>query len=97
MKLGDIYKSKTSRNIIQIDSFATDINKEKEMVIIYSNIMQNGPQIGSIPSFNGYGSQEDIESKYEILVPQEDLRNYDSFEDIFSKFNLLEEEDDNNK
>lgn len=82
MRLGDIYKSKTTNDIIQIDSFATDINGEKDMVIVYTKIFRNGNDIGSSPSFNGYGSEEDIEKHYEVLVPQDKLRDYKSFEEI---------------
>lgn len=44
---------------------------------------QSDDKIGFCPSFNGYGSQEEIEEKYELLVPQEEFNNYDSWNDIF--------------
>lgn len=34
------------------------------------------------PSFNGYGSQEEIENEYELLVPQEELSNYSDWNEI---------------
>lgn len=40
-------------------------------------------EIGSVPSFNGYGSQEEIESEYELLVPQEKVKNYSDWNEIF--------------
>ena len=70
MKLFDVYKSKYGNQVIQIESFATHVNrdKEKEMLIIYAHISLSGGVIGSSPSFNGYGSQLEIEDKYELLV-----------------------------
>lgn len=40
-------------------------------------------EIGSVPSFNGYGSREEIESEYELLVPQGKLKNYSDWNEIF--------------
>ena len=39
--------------------------------------------IGSSPAFNGYGSNEEIENEYELLVSQEDLSNYSDWDEIF--------------
>ena len=85
MKLGDIYKHKTDNNIIQIDSFANHINDENPFrtIIVFANISKSMDMYGSCPSFNGYGSQEEIEEKYELLVSQENLSKYNSWEEIF--------------
>lgn len=87
MKLGDIYKHKKSNDIIQIDSFAHPIVKkdtDKNFVIVFRNIVEDAFGIGSCPSFNGYGSQEEIEAEYELLVSQEELSNYSNWDEIFA-------------
>lgn len=86
MKLFDVYKSKSGNQVIQIEGFATHINRGegKEMIIVYSHIGVNGGVIGSSPSFNGYGSQLEIEDKYKLLVASENLKDYDSWEDILA-------------
>lgn len=84
MRLNDIYKNKKDNSIIQIDSFATRMNESKNTIIVFSNIEKHNEfEIGSCPSFNGYGLQEEIESEYELLVPQEKLRNYKDWNEIF--------------
>ncbi len=84
MKLFDIYKHKKTNEIIQIDSFATRMNTHKDMFIIFKRIDRNGYDIGSCPSFNGYGTQKEIENEYELLVSREELRKYEDWEDIFA-------------
>ena len=85
MKLGDIYKHKKNNYIIQIDSFAWPIVKHdfKKRIIVFKTIVHDALGIGSCPSFNGYGSQEEIESEYELLVPQEELNKYSDWDEIF--------------
>lgn len=84
MKLGDIYKHKETNDLIQIDSFANHINNiGNGFIIVYTNIKKhNDYETGSCPSFNGYGSEEEIEKEYELLVSQGDLTKYDSWEEI---------------
>lgn len=88
MKLGDIYKHKHDNSIIQIDSFATPMGRyvdRDSLIIVFRQIEKHNEfEIGSNPSDNGYGSVEEIEKEYELLVPQEDLKNYSSWNDIFS-------------
>ena len=81
MKIGDIYKNKENNSIIQIDSFATPMGKfdEQKSIIVFRQI----ERFGSCPSFNGYGSKEEIEAEYELLVPQKELNNYCGWEEIF--------------
>lgn len=87
MKLGDIYKHKKDNSIIQIDSFASPMGKFFErdsFIIVFRQIEKHNEfEIGSCPSFNGYGSQEEIEAEYELLVPQEELGNYSDWNEIF--------------
>ena len=86
MKLGDIYKNKENNSIIQIDSFATPMGRfgEGESIIVFRQIERHNEfEIGSCPSFNGYGTQEEIETEYELLVSQEDLINYSNWDEIF--------------
>ena len=91
MKIGDVYVNKTDKSdIIQIDSFALHMNNLREgFIIVYRNIEKlNEYEIGSCPSENGYGSQEEIEAKYDLLVPSEKLREYSDWNEIFK---LIEE------
>ena len=88
MRLGDIYKSKTNQDIIQIDSFATPIGStyevvDGEMYIVVRHVFNNGGIYGSAPSFNSYGTQKEIEKRYELLVSADDLDNYEDWEEIF--------------
>ena len=86
MKLGDIYKNKENNSIIQIDSFATPMGKfcEKPIIVVFRQIEKHNEfEFGSCPSFNGYGSREEIEAEYELLVSQENLSNYSDWDEIF--------------
>ena len=85
MKLGDVYVNKKDKSIIQIDSYATHMGNfpEKSIVVFRQMERHNAYEIGSVPSFNGYGSREEIESEYELLVPQEKLNNYYDWNEIF--------------
>ena len=85
MKLFDIYVNKKNNNLIQIDSFASHINNISEkLIVVFKNIENHGNgEIGSCPSFNGFGTQEEIESKYELFIAEEDLKKYKTWEDIF--------------
>ena len=82
MKLGDIYKNKENNSIIQIDSFATPMGRfcEEKTIIVFRKIES---EIGSCPSFNGYGTQKEIETEYELLISQENLSNYSDWDEIF--------------
>lgn len=85
MKLFDVYKHKENDSLIQIDSYATHMNDSKDSIVVYRNISKHNEfEIGSCPSFNGYGTQEEIEKEYELLVPEEDLNKYESWNDIFA-------------
>lgn len=84
MKLYDVYKSKEDDTLIQIESYATHMNSFKDSIVVFSNIEKhNDSEIGSCPSFNGYGTREEIEKKYELLVPQGKLGEYEDWNDIF--------------
>ena len=84
MKLGDIYVHKVNGDIIQIDSFASHIKEFNpfKTIIVFSNIVKSMDMYGSCPSFNGYGSKEEIEEEYELVVTQEELKNYNSMEEV---------------
>jgi len=83
MKIGDIYKNKNNNKLIQIDSFARHMNSYKDFIIVYTNIKKSEELgITTFPHNNGYGTQEEIEKKYDLLVPQEELHKYDNWEDI---------------
>lgn len=86
MKLGDVYKHKENNSIIQIDSFATRMGKigEGDSIIVFRQVEKyNEMEIGSCPSFNGYGTQQEIEKEYVLLVPQEKLGDYQEWNEIF--------------
>ena len=83
MKLGDVYINKKDKSIIQIDSFATHMGKIDKPIIIYNCIENHGGMIASCPSFNRYGSLEEIEAEYDLFVAQEDLNKYNDWDEIF--------------
>lgn len=87
MKLGDIYVHKNTKKLIQIDSFASHMGKflenTKETIIIFRQLEKHGDEVGSLPSFNGYGTSEEIEAEYDLLISQEELNKYSDWNDIF--------------
>lgn len=87
MKIGDVYRHKEKNSIIQIDSFATPMGKfvdASSFFIVFKQIEKhNEYEIGSRPSNNGYGSQEEIEKEYELLLPQEELYMYQDWNEVF--------------
>ena len=86
MQIGDIYKHKETDSLIQIDSFAHYMNKiDSELIIVFRNIERHNEfEACYCPSGNGYGSEEDIETEYELLVKREDLPNYKSWNELFA-------------
>lgn len=82
LKLGEVYINKKNKSIIQIDSFATHMGEIDKPIIIYRCIGNHGGMIISCPSFNGYGSSEEIEAEYDLLIPQEDLDKYNSWDEV---------------
>lgn len=91
MKLGDIYVNKENKGIIQIDSFASHMNEIEadKLIIVFTNIEKHSEfEIGSSPSLNGYGTQEEIENKYDLLIPQEELNKYSDWNEIFELVKL---------
>lgn len=89
MKLGDIYVNKENKSIIQIDSFATRMAKSgKDIIIIFRQIEKHNEfEIGSCPSFNGYGTEKEIKDEYELLVSQEKLKEYNDWNEVFELVN----------
>lgn len=89
MKLGDIYVNKENKSIIQIDSFATRMAKSgKDIIIIFRQIEKHNEfEIGSCPSFNGYGTEKEIKDEYELLVSQEKLKEYNDWNEVFKLVN----------
>lgn len=92
MKLGDVYRHKENNSIIQIDSFANPmgyfVRKDKLIIVFRQIVKHNEYEIGSCPSDNGYGSQEEIEKEYELLVPQEKLSEYKDWNEIFALLDI---------
>lgn len=91
MKLGDVYRHRENNSIIQIDSFAMPMGRfvdDNSFIIIFKQIEKhNEYEIGSCPSNNGYGSREEIEKEYELLVSQEKLSEYQDWNEIFELLN----------
>jgi len=88
MKLGDIYINKENKSIVQIDSFTSPMGDfTKGHIIVFRQLEKHGGVIGGLPSFNGYGLQEEIEKEYELLVPQEKLSEYDDWDKVFELAN----------
>lgn len=90
MKLGDVYKHKEDNSIIQIDSYASPMGKYEsgKLIVIFRQIEKhNSFEIGSSPSNNGYGSPEEIEKEYKLLVPQEELYKYFDWNEILELAN----------
>lgn len=87
MKLGDVYVNKDTKELIQIDSFASHMGKlwedTKDSIIVFRQLEKHGGIVGSIPSFNGYGTSEEIEAEYNLLISQEELNKYSGWDDIF--------------
>lgn len=84
MRLGDIYINKENKSIIQIDSYASPMGDFLEgHIVVFRQLEKHGDVIGSMPSFNGYGSQEEIESEYELLITEENLNKYGVWNEIF--------------
>ena len=86
MKLGDVYRHKKNMTIIQIDCFASHMGElTNEAIIVFRHIEKiNELEYCSCPSFNGFGTQEEIEKEYDLLVSQEDLKNYSDWDEIFN-------------
>jgi hypothetical protein len=83
MKLFDVYKNKKTNELIQIQCFASHMNNWENNIIVFCNIEKhNDFEIGLCPSFNGYGTQAEIEDKFELFVPQEDLQKYQDSVDL---------------
>jgi hypothetical protein len=84
MTLGDIYINKENKSIIQIDSYASPMGDFlKGHIVVFRQLEEYGDVIGSMPSFNGYGSKEEIESEYELLISKEELNKYGGWNEIF--------------
>ena len=93
MQLGDIYIHRQNGAIIQINSYASHMGHLAEnSIIVFCQIEQYGEESGSCPSFNGYGTEEEIESEYELLVSREKLKDYSSWNEILALCELYRNE-----
>lgn len=90
MRLGDVYINKNCAEVIQIDSFATRINSflnlevDDDMVIVVRHLTESCGVVGFAPSFNSYGTKEEIEALYELFIPQEQLKNYKTLKEVLT-------------
>lgn len=86
MKLYDVYKHKKNNNIIQVQSFATHMNRyDGDMIIVFSNIKKhNEYEAGFCPSDNGYGTEDEILKEYDLFIPQSELDKYGDWNEILN-------------
>lgn len=86
MKLYDVYKHKKNNNIIQVQSFATHMNRyDGDMIIVFSNIEKhNEYEAGFCPSDNGYGTEDEILKEYDLFIPQSELDKYGDWNEILN-------------
>lgn len=56
----------------------------QDPIIIFSNLLYDidTGTYGSMTCFNGYGSKEEIEDAYDILLTQDELNLVNSWEDV---------------
>lgn len=97
MRLGDIYKSKTSNSFICIDSFITrigqDYNEETNPLYIVVNILQIiDNEVAHCPSDNKYGTQEEIEEHYELYLSSDKLTRENYYEEMDKIKELIEQD-----
>lgn len=60
----------------------------KDIIIIFRQIEKHNEfEIGSCPSFNGYGTEKEIKDEYELLVSQEELKEYNDWNEVFELVN----------
>lgn len=85
MQLFDIYQHKKNGDLIQINGYATHMGEfpSLPLVVVFDQLEWDGYEYRSCPSFKGYGTSEEIESEYDLLVPQEERDKYDDWEEIF--------------
>ena len=86
MKLMDIWKHKESNRLIQIESFATNIKTGSDMVIVFNNLNRQGYN----PSFNGYGTKEEIESEYDLFICSDRAIQIETYDEMFYELEMVE-------
>lgn len=85
MKLGNIYVHNKDKYLIQIDSYATHLNKVNDnMIIVYNVIDTSG---FNCISFNGYATKSELEDNFSLLVHQTELYKYNSWSEIYNLIN----------
>lgn len=85
MKLMDIWKHKESNKLIQIESFATNVKTGSDMVIVFNNLNRQGYS----PSFNEYGTKEEIESEYELFICSDRAMQIETYDEIFDELEMI--------
>jgi len=87
VRLNDLYIHKETNDLIEIECFATRMNSSKDSIIVFRNVSRTDMGIGSVPSFNGYGSTiEEIENQYILFMSGDDLiKNYETWDDVFDE------------
>ena len=86
MKLMDIWRHKESNKLIQIESYATNIKTGSDTVVVFNNINRQGYN----PSFNGYGTKEEIESEYELFICSDRAIQIETYDEMFDELEMVE-------
>ena len=88
MNIGALYIHKQNKSIIQINSFATPMGRpeSENMIIVFRMVKKPNKfsEYGTHPFDSGYGSKEEIEKEYKLLVSKEELNNYSDWKEIFA-------------
>ena len=90
MKLKEIYKHKKENEIVIVSSYATHIEDLCNVIVILE-VLKIDDKILIHEPFYKYGSKEEIENEYELLISQEDFCKFESWDKVFEfiKANLL--------
>lgn len=87
MNIGEIYIHKKNKSIIQIYSFATPMGRpeSENMIIVFRMVKKPNEfgEYGTHPFDSGYGSKEEIEEEYQLLISKKELGNYSDWKEIF--------------
>lgn len=92
MRIGDIYKHKENKTIIQIDSFATHMGEQSKKRIIVFRIIEifNKYKMYTHPDLSGFGTQEEIESMYDLVIKEKDIDSSSEWNDIIETNKLYD-------
>jgi|GEM_PF-1952948 len=84
MRIGEIYKSKESHRIIQIDSYAMHVDSLdiSTSIVVFTRIQEIDGRHVTNPMLNGYGTKDEIEKEYDLILSAEDIMSCEGYDDI---------------